>query len=47
MKVLALIGSPRIGGNTDLLVEQVLEGAKANEYATEKLYLYDYTISLC
>ena len=47
MKVLALIGSPRRGGNTDLLVEQVLEGAKTKEYATEKLYLYDYTISLC
>jgi multimeric flavodoxin WrbA len=47
MKVLALIGSPRKLGNTDLLVEQLLEGARSKEYLTEKLYLYDYTISLC
>jgi multimeric flavodoxin WrbA len=47
MKVLALVGSPRKGGNTDLLVERVLEGARTRGYETEKLYLYDYTISLC
>ncbi|MCK4884712.1 flavodoxin family protein [Candidatus Bathyarchaeota archaeon] len=47
MKILALIGSPRKKGNTDLLVEQILEGAKTKGHATEKLYLYDYTISLC
>ena len=47
MKVLALVGSPRRMGNTDLLVEQLLEGARTKGYETEKLYLYDYTISLC
>ena len=47
MKILALIGSPRKKGNTDLLVEQILEGSRANGHVTEKLYLYDYTISLC
>ena len=47
MKILALIGSPRKKGNTDLLVEQILEGCRAKGYITEKLYLYDYTISLC
>jgi len=47
MKVLALVGSPRVEGNTDLLVEQLLEGARSKGYETEKLYLYDYTISLC
>ncbi len=47
MKVLALIGSPRKKGNTDLLVEQILEGSRAKGHTTEKLYLYDYTISLC
>ena len=47
MKVLALIGSPRRRGNTDLLVEQFLEGARTKGYSAEKLYLYDYTISLC
>jgi multimeric flavodoxin WrbA len=47
LKFLALVGSPRIGGNTDLLVEQILEGARSKGYETEKLYLYDYSISLC
>ena len=47
MKVLALVGSPRQGGNTDLLVERLLNGAKTKGHETEKLYLYDYNISLC
>ena len=47
LKVLALIGSPRQGGNTDLLVEKLLDGAKTKGYTTEKRYLYDYNISLC
>ena len=47
MKVLALVGSPRKGGNTDLLVEQVLEGCRSRGYGARKLYLYEYTISLC
>ena len=47
MKILGLIGSPRLGGNTDLLVEKILEGSKSKGYSIEKLYLYDYTISLC
>ena len=47
MKILALIGSPRKGGNTDLLVDQILEGSRTKGHTFEKLYLYDYTISLC
>ncbi|MCW4015444.1 MAG: flavodoxin family protein [Candidatus Bathyarchaeota archaeon] len=47
MKVLALIGSPRRGGNTDLLVDQVLEGSRTKGHVARKLYLYDYTISVC
>jgi multimeric flavodoxin WrbA len=47
VKILALIGSPRVNGNTDLLVDQVLEGAKAKGIVTEKLYLYDFVISVC
>jgi multimeric flavodoxin WrbA len=47
MKVLALVGSPRRKGNTDLLVEQILKGNRARGHATEKVFLYDYTISLC
>jgi multimeric flavodoxin WrbA len=47
MKILALIGSPRIGRNTDILVDRVLQGAKSCGHATEKIYIYDYQISPC
>ncbi len=47
MKILALIGSPRKGGNTDLLVDEILKGSKAEGHSAEKLYLYKYKISPC
>lgn len=47
MKVLALIGSPRKGSNTDILVDQILEGCKEKGFIIEKLYLYDFSISAC
>jgi multimeric flavodoxin WrbA len=59
MKVLALVGSPRKGGNTDLLVDQILQGVKAKAqvevqvqaksqgHFADKLYLYDYDILPC
>jgi multimeric flavodoxin WrbA len=47
MKILALIGSPRIGSNTDILVDKVLEGAQGGGFAAEKIYLYDYQILPC
>lgn len=47
MKILALIGSPRIGGNTDVLVDQILKGSASKSHSTEKLYLYDYNIMPC
>jgi len=47
MKILALIGSPRRGGNTDILVDQILQGSKTKGHTGEKLYLYDYEISPC
>ncbi len=47
MKILALIGSPRKGGNTDILVDQILKGAETKGHASEKLYLYRYEISPC
>jgi len=47
LKVLALIGSPRQGGNTDFLVDKLFEGAKTKGYTTDKRYLYNYNISLC
>lgn len=47
MKILAFIGSPRKGGNTDVLVEQILKGTKSKGCLSEKLYLYDYEIMPC
>ncbi|MCW4005100.1 MAG: flavodoxin family protein [Candidatus Bathyarchaeota archaeon] len=47
MKVLGLVGSPRKGGNTDLLVDAVLFGAGAAGGVVEKLYLYDAKIMPC
>lgn len=47
MKILALIGSPRIGGNTDILVDRMLQGARSSGNEVEKIYLYDYEILPC
>ncbi|UCC58231.1 MAG: flavodoxin family protein [Candidatus Bathyarchaeum sp.] len=47
MKILALIGSPRRGSNTDTLVVHILRGSETNGHTSEKLYLYDYSISPC
>lgn len=47
MKILALIGSPRKGSNTDTLVDHILEGTGTEGHESEKLYLYDYKISPC
>jgi len=47
MKVLGLVGSPRRGSNTDLLVNLILEGAGESKHAIEKVYLYPLDIKPC
>jgi len=47
MRILALVGSPRKGGNTEILVDEILKGAEAKGHATERLRLYDYEILPC
>jgi multimeric flavodoxin WrbA len=47
VRVLGLVGSPRKGGNTDLLVSRILDGAGASNHLTEKVYLYALGISPC
>ncbi len=44
MKVIALLGSPRKGGNTDLLADAVLEGARGAGAEVDKVYLDDFQI---
>ena len=47
MKILALNGSARKRGNTDILIDRILKGCKEKGYKTEKLYLYDCEILPC
>jgi len=47
MKVLGLFGSPRRGGNTELLLEEALKGAEREGAEVERIYLTDYTITPC
>ena len=48
MKIMAFVGSPRKHSNTDLLIDQVIEGAKSKtEVEVEKIYLYDADIKYC
>ena len=47
MKILALVGSPRLGGNTDFLVDQALEEAAKLGAQTEKITLSQYTVAPC
>jgi multimeric flavodoxin WrbA len=47
MKVCGIVGSPKKNGNVDLLVSQVLEGAKSKGAETCKIYLNDLHIQPC
>jgi multimeric flavodoxin WrbA len=47
VKVLGIYGSPRQGGNTDLLLDRVLEGARAAGAQVQALYARDLKISGC
>jgi multimeric flavodoxin WrbA len=47
MNILGIFGSPRRGGNTDLLLEEALRGAEEEGAKVERLYLSDYTITPC
>ena len=42
-----MIGSPRKGSNTDILVDQLLKGAEESGHVSQKLYLYEYDIKPC
>jgi len=47
MKIIGLVGSPRKNGNTDVLLQKALEGAKAQGSDTETFYLNDLAIRGC
>lgn len=46
-KILAVVGSPRKGGNTDVLLDRMAEGARREGGDVEKIYLSDLKITEC
>jgi multimeric flavodoxin WrbA len=46
-RVLGIVGSPRQGGNTDILVDEILRGAEEAGAATEKIMLAELTVAPC
>lgn len=46
-RVLGIVGSPRMGGNTESLVDAVLEGAQASGAIIEKVRLSELNIQAC
>jgi multimeric flavodoxin WrbA len=47
VKVLGIYGSPRKGGNTDLLLDRILEGSRAAGAEVESIYVRRLKISGC
>lgn len=47
MKILGIGGSPRKGGNTDIILQEILRGAGDAGHETEAVFLRDYTINHC
>ncbi len=47
MKVLGIMGSPRVKGNTDLLLDEALNGAKSQQAETEKIMVDKLNITPC
>jgi len=47
IKVLGFFGSPRRGGNTEILLEETLKGAEKEGAEVERLYLVDFAITPC
>lgn len=46
-KVLILYGSPRKGGNSDLLCDEFARGAVESGHEVEKIYVRDQKIGYC
>ena len=47
MKILGVMGSPRLEGNTDLLLDEVLRGAQSQGAETEKIIVSELEIAPC
>ena len=47
VKILAIIGTPRRNGNTHILIDKLLEGAKSEGADTDSIFLNDFKITEC
>lgn len=47
IRALGIVGSPRRGGNTDILVDEVLLGAKKAGALVEKVFLNEVNMAFC
>jgi len=47
MKILGIMGSPRKNGNTHILIDEILKGAKSAGAETEIILLSEHTIREC
>jgi multimeric flavodoxin WrbA len=47
MKVLGIMGSPRIKGNSDLLLDEALKGAQSQQAETEKIIVDKFNLTAC
>ena len=47
IKVLGILGSPRRGGNTEILLDEALAGARSQRAETEKLAVSELKIAPC
>jgi len=47
VNVLGIFGSPRRGGNTEILLEEALKGTEKVGARVERLYLSDFTLTPC
>jgi multimeric flavodoxin WrbA len=47
LNIMALYGSPRQGGNTEMLLDEFLKGAQGEGAAVDRLYVHDAAISPC
>ena len=47
MKVLGIMGSPRMNGNTDLLLDEALKGAESQQAEVEKILVDKLQIAPC
>jgi multimeric flavodoxin WrbA len=47
MKVLGIMGSPRIKGNSDLLLDEALKGAESQKVETEKIVVDKLNLTAC